>query len=143
MKKHLMKPELTEEITNNPDGLTVQEALAQYIINPGGGHPVIENPEYSTAPEFQPEDLENAENMAPYLIEEPWPFFFYEEEEQATLESLGADIQKYVAEMEAQFVTGETPFDEWDNYVKTLEEMGLDEYMEIQEKALERYEEGQ
>lgn len=58
-------PELTEEITNNPNGLTVQEALAQYIINPGGGHPVIENPEYSTAPEFQPEDLENAENMAP------------------------------------------------------------------------------
>ncbi|GGP16801.1 extracellular solute-binding protein [Oceanobacillus neutriphilus] len=136
-------PELTEEITNNPDGLTVQEALAQYIINPGGGHPVIENPEYSTAPEFQPEDLENAENMAPYLIEEPWPFFFYEEEEQATLESLGADIQKYVAEMEAQFVTGETSFEAWDNYVKTLEEMGLDGYMEIQEKALERYEEGQ
>lgn len=45
--------------------------------------------------------------------------------------------------MEAQFVTGETSFDEWDNYVKTLEEMGLDEYMEIQNEALKRYEEGQ
>src|SRR5690625_6591329 len=31
-------PELLEEITDNPDGLTLTQALAEYIINPGGNH---------------------------------------------------------------------------------------------------------
>lgn len=134
-------PELMEVITDNPDELTIQEALAKYIINPGGGHPVIDNPKYSTAPEFQPEDIENADQNEPYLVEEPWPLFFYTDEEQTKLESLSADLGKYVSEMEAQFVTGEMDFSEWDSYVETIEKMGLDEYMEIQEDALERFEE--
>lgn len=132
-------PELLDEITNNPDGLTIQEALAKYIINPGGGHPVLDDPKYSTAPEFQPEDIENAEQNAPYLIEDPWPLFFYEEDEQTRLDALGTDLSKYVNENEAAFVTGEKDFSEWDNYVETIKEMGLDEYMDIQQAALERY----
>ena len=134
-------PELMEVITDNPDELTIQEALAKYIINPGGGHPVIDNPKYSTAPEFQPEDIENAEQNEPYLVEDPWPLFFYTDEEQTKLESLSADLSKYVSEMEAQFVTGEIAFSEWDTYVETIEKMGLDEYMEIQQAALKRLEE--
>jgi len=133
-------PELKEVITDNPDGLTIQEALAQYIINPGGGHPIVDGPEYSTAPEFQPEDIENAEHNAPYLAEEPWPFFFYEDDEQDRLDSIGTDLSKYVGEMEAAFVTGEKDFSEWDEYLETLDKIGLEEYMEIQEAALERYE---
>ncbi|AUJ24090.1 MULTISPECIES: extracellular solute-binding protein [Virgibacillus] len=132
-------PKLLEEITNNPNGLTIQEALANYIINPGGGHPVLDDPRYSTAPEFRPEDIENAEQNEPYLIDEPWPMFFYEDDEQSRLDALATDLSKYVGEMEAQFVTGETSFAEWDNYVQTMKEMGLDEYMEIQQKALDRY----
>ncbi|GAB2569342.1 extracellular solute-binding protein [Gracilibacillus alcaliphilus] len=132
-------PVLKEVITNNPDGLTVQEALAQYIINPGGGHPVIDDPRFSTAPEFRPEDIENAEKNAPYLIEDPWPLFVYEDEEQTRLEVLSTDLAKYVNEMEAQFVTGETDFSHWDQYVETIEGMGLEEYLEIQQNALDRY----
>ncbi len=132
-------PKLLEEITNNPNGLTIQEALANYIINPGGGHPVLDDPRYSTAPEFRPEDIENAEQNEPYLIDEPWPMFFYEDDEQSRLDALTTDLSKYVGEMEAQFVTGETSFAEWDNYVQTMKEMGLNEYMEIQQKALDRY----
>src|SRR5690625_7541125 len=80
--------ELMEVIKENTDELTIQEALAKYIINPGGRHPVNDNPKYSTAPEFQPEDIENAEQNEPYLVEDPWPLFFYTDEEQTKLESL-------------------------------------------------------
>lgn len=133
-------PELLDSITDNPEGLSKQEALAEYIINPGGGHPVINMPEYSTAPEFEPEDLENAEHMKPHNIDEAWPVFFYEEDEQKKLDSIGADITKYVDEMKSKFVAGEESFDDWDDYVEQVESMGLDEYMKIQEKAFERYE---
>lgn len=133
------KAELLDIIANNPEGLTVQEALAKYIINPGGGHPVLNNPDYSTAPEFREGDIENAELNADYLIEEPWPAFLYEDDEQADLEVIGGDIAKYVSEMQAAFVTGEKSFSEWDDYVSQVKGMKLDEYMEIQKKALDRY----
>lgn len=133
------EPQLLDEISNNPDGLTVQEALAKYIINPGGGHPVLDDPRYSTAPEFRPGDIENAEQNAPYLIEDPWPLFFYSDDEQEELTIIATDLGKYVSEMEAQFVTGEKDFSEWDDYVKQIESMKLEEYMEIQQKAYERY----
>lgn len=134
-------PELLDVITNNPDGLTIQEALAQYIINPGGGHPVIDDPRYSTAPEFRPGDIENAEHNASYLIQDPWPRFFYSDEEEEDLNIIATDLGKYVAEMEAQFVTGEKEFSEWDDYVNTIENMKLDEYMVIQKSGYERYQE--
>src|SRR5699024_11842503 len=94
---------------------------------------------YSTPPDSQPKDIKNAKQNAPHLIEEPRPLFFYEDDEQDKLDAIGTDLGKYVNEMEAAFVTGEKDFSEWDDYVETIEGMGLDDYMEIQEKALERY----
>lgn len=132
------EPELMDVISNNPDGLTVQEALAQYIINPGGGHPVLNNPEYSTAPEFRPSDVENAEQNAEYLID-PWPIFLYTEEEQDRLSVVSVDLAQYVSENKALFVSGERDFSEWDDYVNTIENMGLDEYMDIIQEAHDRH----
>lgn len=134
-------PELLPVITDNPDGLTVQEALAKYIINPGGGHPVLNNPEYSTAPEFRPEDIENAEHNADHLVDSPWPPFLFTADEEKDLEAIVTDIAKFVSETEAQFVTGEKDFSEWDAYVEQLKKMRLDEYMDIQQAAFERFQE--
>src|SRR5690625_7552886 len=58
-------PELTEEITNHPDGLTLTQALAEYIINPGGNHPAMVTDEYFTGSEKAPEEQEAAEASAP------------------------------------------------------------------------------
>src|SRR5690625_5632212 len=116
-------PELMEVITDNPDGLTIQESLAKYIINPGGGHPVIDNPKYSTGPEFQPEDIENAEQNEPYLVEDQWQLFFYTNEEQTKLESLSEDLGNYVSEMEDQFVTRSEEHTGWVTYVEKIENM--------------------
>src|SRR5699024_7848152 len=70
-------PELKEEITNNPDGLTLTQALAEYIINPGGNHPVMVTDDYFTGSENAPTDIEAAEDLEPYLIDEIWPAFTY------------------------------------------------------------------
>ncbi|WP_080875261.1 extracellular solute-binding protein [Oceanobacillus timonensis] len=134
-------PTLTEEITNNPDGLTLTQALAEYIINPGGNHPVIVTDEYFTGSENAPTDVEAAEQIEPYLIDEIWPAFTYTEEENDRIAVLETDLEKYVEEMQAGFITGENDFSEWDAYVETIQEMGYDEYMEIQQAAYERYKE--
>ena len=134
-------PELLEEITDNPDGLTLTQALAEYIINPGGNHPVMVTDEYFTGSENAPEDKEAAELLEPYLIDEIWPNFTYEAEENDEISILEADLEKYITEMQAAFITGETEFSEWDDYIETVEKMGLDDYMEIQQAAYDRYNE--
>lgn len=132
-------PKLLEEITNNPDGLTLTQALAEYIINPGGNHPVMVTDDYFTGSENAPTDKEAVEVIEPYLIDEVWPSFTYTPEENEQIIILQTDLSKYVAEMQAAFITGEKDFSEWDSYVEQIEKMKLDDYMEIQKKAYDRY----
>src|SRR5699024_9357115 len=132
-------PKLKEEITDNPDGLTLTQALAQYIINPGGNHPVMVTDDYFTGAENNPLDHEAAEMLDEYLIDEIWPAFTYTADENKRISILATDLEKYVSEMQAQFITGEISFDKWDDYVKEVEKIGVEEYMEIQEAAYDRY----
>lgn len=51
---------------------------------------------------------------------------------------LRADIESYVDQMKARFITGVESLDNWDKYVSQLKEMGIDEYMSIQQKSYDR-----
>lgn len=73
------------------------------------------------------------------MTDEVWPAFTYTVEENKKLASLEADIHKYVSEMKDKFIAESESFDKWDDYVKELEKMGLEEYMKIQQDAYERY----
>ena len=132
-------PKLLDKITNSKDGLTMTQELAKYLINPGGNHPVMITDDYFTGSENAPGDIEATKELEPYLIDEVWPNFTYTSEENDQVSVLKADINKYVQEMQAKFITGETSLSEWDSYVSTIEKMGLEDFMNIQQKAYERY----
>lgn len=129
-----------EKITNSPDGLTMEQELSKYIIWLGIGYPGIVREATFKGAETLPASLETAEGLKPYLPEEIWPRFTYTVEENNKLIGLQADIHKYVDEMRDKFITGAEPLSNWDNYVNKVKKMKLDEYMEIQNQALERYE---
>lgn len=60
-----------------------------------------------------------------------------ESEEYASIES---DIYTYVGEMTLKFITGAAdPETEWDDYVATIEGMGVERIAEMKQDALERY----
>jgi len=50
-----------------------------------------------------------------------------------------ADLDVYCAETQAKFVTGEKPMSEFDAYIEQLKSMGIEEVVQMYEKALERY----
>jgi putative aldouronate transport system substrate-binding protein len=129
----------TKEITENPNGLTFEQALVKYVVWPGGGYPNIVRQKYFKGAESQPESVAAAERFAKYIPEELWPAFSFTAEENQRMAALNADISTYVKEMTAKFVSGKSSFDEWDAYVETLKKMKLDEYMSIYEAAYERY----
>lgn len=128
-----------EEIKNNPDGLTFEQAVAQYLTFPGGFYPAMVKEEFFNGSENTEMSREATKKLEPHMIEEVWPEFIFTQEENKVFERIGTDIHKYVNEMRDKFIVGDIPFSEWDKYVKTIEDMGLEEYMEIQQAAYERF----
>ena len=43
------------------------------------------------------------------------------------VDEIKTDLDVYVSECQAKFITGEMSFDEWDNYCSTLETLGIEE----------------
>lgn len=129
-----------DKITNSSEGLTFEQELAKYVVWPGGAYAgTLVKEEYFKGLEASEKSLESAQNLKPYIPEEVWAAFTYTDDENKVLSTVGADIQKYALEMRDKFIVGDVDFSEWDNYVSQLENMGLDQYMEVQAEALKRY----
>ena len=74
------------------------------------------------------------------VIVDPYPVLFYTDEEKSDRAVVVTDINNYLVNMVAQFITGETDIDAgWDAYVKKLDEMGLDRLIDIEQAAYNRY----
>lgn len=135
------KYEYLDKIVNNPEGLTLNQEIGKYLTWGGTFSPGIIKEEYFAGSESSPLAIEAAEKLKPNVPEEIWAGFTYTADENKVLSALGADIEKYVAEMRDKFITGDVPLSEWDDYVETIEKMGLEEYMNIQKEAYKRYQE--
>jgi len=62
------------------------------------------------------------------------------EEEQDIYNDCWTDINNKVTEMNAAFITGQADIEaEWDNYVKSLYDMGLQDVIDVYQAALDRY----
>lgn len=131
--------EYLDKITDNPKGLTQDEALKPYVTYMGGGYPGIVKEDYFKGVEGSDESTKAAKKLKPDEQSEIWPHFTFTEDEQQKLDSVGDDIEKYVTESWANFVTGKTPLSKWKKYVDKIKQMGLDDYMEVQQAAYDRF----
>ncbi|NLO83433.1 MAG: extracellular solute-binding protein [Clostridiales bacterium] len=68
-----------------------------------------------------------------------YPFLYFPVEKQKRVNSLNADIGSYVDQMIARFITGDASIDEWDNYVKTIQNMGVEELISIYQEAYDEF----
>jgi putative aldouronate transport system substrate-binding protein len=78
----------------------------------------------------------------PYLKYELFPPMFFTVEETEELSILRTDIYDYVDQMYAKWVSNGGIDDEWDDYIKKLKDMKLDDMMKIYEGAYKRYKQG-
>jgi len=131
--------EFVDRIKNHPDGLTLDQALTDYVSWMGGSYPGYVNVKWFKGSESLPSAIEAGNKAAPHQIEELWYNFNYTDAETEFMSTVGSDIHTYILEMEAKFVTGSSSFSEWDKYVETVRSMGLDEYMNVYQAAFERY----
>lgn len=101
---------------------------------------VDKNNEPSEFNEFIKTETET--KIEPYA-EVPFPLVYLTKEEQDKTAMTKTDLDTYVEQMEAKFITGVESFDNWDKYVKTIESMNLKEYVKIYQDAYDRWNKGE
>lgn len=80
-----------------------------------------------------------ATEWQPYKVSQ-LPSFFFTLEDQDRMDELSVLFNDYVTSMEAKFITGEVDIEaEYDTFVKTLEQYGVQEYVEILNSYYARY----
>ncbi|MFD0959993.1 extracellular solute-binding protein [Paenibacillus chungangensis] len=131
--------EFMDHIKNNPDGLTLDQALTNYVSWMGGSYPGYVKVDWFKGSESLPSAIDAGEKAAPHVIDDLWYNFNYTDEETEFMRTIGADMHTYIREMEAKFINGSASFKEWDKYVRTIENMGLEDYMTIYQTAADRY----
>lgn len=118
-----------DAMLNDPRGVAV--AVGEACPLPGGGFGYwrhADNSNYIYTKKVQ----ENVPVWDPYY--QTTPVFGSPQFDAATADRLNeirADLDIYVNESQAQFITGELSFDKWDEYVATTKQLGADELVEF------------
>ncbi len=133
-------PTYTDLIMNNPDGLTKQYAMAQYLRAWNGGPFVKEKGyqlQYSNLPQQQAAlELWSASDASKYQM----PPVSIAEADSNEFSKLSGDISTYVSEMFIKYVTGLEPLDTFESeYLATLESLKVDRMIELEQEALDEF----
>jgi putative aldouronate transport system substrate-binding protein len=120
-------------------GAVFDSVVGRYTPYIGGSNPMIIRDGYYGGREMEPVSYKAAMSLIRFAPKQVWPEFSYTEAENEKLVTLKTDIDGYVKKMRAEFIFGTTPLSKWDDYVKQIQKMGLDEMMKIHQAAYQRY----
>ncbi|SMG56635.1 putative aldouronate transport system substrate-binding protein [Paenibacillus aquistagni] len=132
------KPVFKPEVLNNPSGLPVIQSMSQHNRATFSGPFMLDirfDEQYTTSED----QLASKEIWAEPTLDLKLPRTTPNSQESSRYASIMNDINTFKDEMYLKFIMGQEPLDNFDKYVKTMESMGLQEAIEIQQHALERY----
>ncbi|MFD2116597.1 extracellular solute-binding protein [Paenibacillus yanchengensis] len=130
------KKQFTDNILNNPDGKSPSQAIAHYAFPINGFTKTMEFEPYSQINLVLPEQKQSAENWAKgdTTLNTPVSLEF-SSSDSATLTPMMADINTYKTEMILKFIMGVEPIDKFDDFVKRLKQMGIEEALSLYQAA--------
>ncbi len=127
---------LTDLIENNPDGLTVDQAILRYSLYPLGTNPSLATDQTFKGGETYWTSLEGTERFSPYKPETVWEAFPLSVEQAQEISGIRGDLQAVIAEYEGKFITGVLDIDEgWEEYQEKLDAAGRQEYVQAYQQA--------
>ena len=68
-----------------------------------------------------------------------WPFIYSTVDESEVINTYMVDIQTYVDENAAAFITGTKKIDEFDSYISGLQALNLSEVLNVKQNQYGRY----
>ncbi|MBO5008261.1 MAG: extracellular solute-binding protein [Clostridia bacterium] len=131
-------PTYTEKITNNPDGLSIIQAMSMNI-RANNSFPIIQDKRYIEQYYELPQQLEALEIWQNDSELHAIPPVTYTSEESSEYASLKTEIDAFIETNTLNFILGKRSFKEWDKYIAELENLNYKRVIEIIETAIDRY----
>ena len=128
-----MKPEFTEIMTNNPDGYDFWKMADKYKVHNG---PYLRNPHATILAEAALDAMEKWNSSGSDWVMPPVSL---NSEESSRYGEIMSNVKTYYEEMTLKFIAGIEPMDNFDQYITDLKLLGIEEAAEIQQAALDRY----
>lgn len=101
---------------------------------PGGGSPQWVNDKDATAINT-PETAEASKKLEPYVPKKVYPDPIFDANTANQVNDIRTDLDSYVNQSTAKFITGDLSFDNWDKYVSQLKKIGIDKLEKLYQKA--------
>lgn len=127
------KPQFTELMTNNPEGITYPVLAWKYKLHVG---PYWKD--WKAYPDLEKEQpLKEVWNKAgtDYIM----PPVALTTEENQKYSGIMSEVNTYKDEMILKFIMGVEPMSKYDEYVSRIKKMNIDEAVKIQQAAYDRY----
>ena len=130
------KPKYTDLITNNPEGKSFSDMVPYYFNTAGGPFEIMSSTIDANTPD-QVDAMEkwNQTTEEKYALPPVTPTV----DESMKLQSVQKDISTYTSEMVYKFIMGVEPMENYDTYLQTLESLGLQTLLEVNQAAYGRY----
>lgn len=133
------KPVYTDMIMKNPDGLSVANALAAYTRASTSGV-CVQDEDYIEQYYEQDNQKEALElSMKTDMGEHFFPPTSVAEEDSEQYADIMNNVKTLADEMEAQFIAGTVPMDEWDAYQEQLKKFGIEDAIAMMQTAYDNY----
>lgn len=131
-------PRYTDLIMKNPDGLPVNQAMAAHFRSNFAG-PFIQDKRYFEQYMELPEQKEGYKIWSEPSNEKLIPPITPTQEESRKFAQIMTEVGTRYDEVFAQILTGAQPIELWDQFQGELKQLGIEEALQIQQAALDRY----
>jgi putative aldouronate transport system substrate-binding protein len=131
-------PKYTDLIMNNPNKLTINQAMGAHFRSSFGG-PFVQDKRYFEQYAALPEQRVAVEQWSKAKNEMRIPPTTLTANESELFSKIMSDVNTYTDEMMVKFIIGAEPIDNFDQYVKTIKAFGIDTAIAFQQRALDRY----
>jgi putative aldouronate transport system substrate-binding protein len=132
-------PTYTDLVLKNPNGWPLSQNMSAYVRSSYGG-PFVQAIEVFEQSMILPEQKAGPGN---WMIKDPFkhrlPPITPSPDESREFAQIMSEVNTYADEMVVKFILGTEPLSNWDTYVNTIKQMGIDRAVAIQNAALVRY----
>jgi len=133
------EPVYTDVILNNPNGLSINEAMSMYITahqNPISVQDIrYRNQYYQLEEQKQASKVWSSIDGSKYII----PLVTHTVEESSSLAKTMSDVKSYADSMYLKFITGVESIDNFDKYMEQMKSLGIEKAIETKQNAYNRY----
>jgi putative aldouronate transport system substrate-binding protein len=132
-------PQFTDLILNNPDGWSVDNAIAHFCRGSAASTMFVNEPNCYSQRMLFDQQREAVQVWGQADVSRTLPPISPTADEVQALADIMNPIRTYAEECFVQFVMGQKPLTDFDAYVKGLQDMGIEDAIKIQQSALDRY----